>query len=91
MPGVDAPGHPDTRFTTMSHSDTHPDAERVQIDLRRKSEGERLRMALEMSEAGRKAVLTRIGAENRGWTDWEVKREFLRLVFHPHPLPAWLP
>lgn len=76
----------------MGISDTTPDAERVQIEiLRRKSEGERLRMALEMSEAGRKMVLARIRAENPGWTDWEVKREFLRLVSHPHPLPAWLP
>ncbi|HEX8831640.1 MAG TPA: hypothetical protein VF705_10760 [Longimicrobium sp.] len=76
----------------MGISDTTPDAERVQIEiLRSKSEGERLRMALEMSEAGRKMLLARIAAENRSWTDWEVKREFLRLVFHPHPLPAWLP
>jgi Rv0078B-related antitoxin len=76
----------------MSLRDTTPEAERVQIEiLRRKSEGERLGMALEMSQAGRDMVLSRIRAENPGWTDWEVKRELLRLTLHPHPLPAWLP
>jgi hypothetical protein len=43
-----------------------------------------------MSQAMHDMLLTRIRAENPGWTDWEVKRELLRLAFHPHPLPAGL-
>ena len=76
----------------MGISDTTPEAERVQIEiLRRMSEGERLRMALEMSQAARDTILSRIRAENPGWTDWEAKRELLRITFLPHPLPEGLP
>jgi hypothetical protein len=76
----------------MSLSDTTPDAERVQLEvLRRMTEEQRLRIALEMSHATRETVLGRIRAENPGWTDWQVKRELLRLTFLPDPLPAGLP
>ncbi|HEU4557135.1 MAG TPA: hypothetical protein VFS20_04770 [Longimicrobium sp.] len=76
----------------MSFSDTSHDAEQVQLEiLRRMTEGQRLRIALEMSQAARDMVLSRIRAENPGWTDWEVKRELLRRTFHPHPLPKGLP
>ena len=52
----------------MSISDTTKDAEQVQMEiLRRMSEGQRLRMALEMSQATRDMVLSRIRAENPGW------------------------
>jgi hypothetical protein len=44
-----------------------------------------------MSQAARDTALSRIRAEHPDWTDWEVKRELLRLTFHPHPLPAGLP
>lgn len=76
----------------MSFSDTSHDAEQVQLEiLRRMSEGQRLRIALEMSQAARDMVLARIRAENPGWTDWEVKRELLRMTCAPHSLPAGLP
>lgn len=76
----------------MSFGDTSREAERIQLEiLGRMSEGQRLRLALEMSQATRETVLSRIRAENPGWTDWEVKRELLRITFHPHPLPAGLP
>jgi hypothetical protein len=76
----------------MSFSDTSLDAEQVQLEvLRRMSEGQRLRIALEMSQASRDMVLSRIRAENPGWTDWEVKRELLRMTCDPNSLPAGLP
>ena len=76
----------------MSIRDTSPDAERIQLEiLGRMSEGQRLRLALEMSQATREMVLSRIRSEHPDWTDWEVKRELLRITFHPHPLPAGLP
>jgi Rv0078B-related antitoxin len=76
----------------MSFSDTARDAEQIQLEiLRRMSEGQRLRIALEMSQATRNMVLSRIRGENPGWTDWEVKRELLRLTCAPDSLPAGLP
>ena len=75
----------------MSPRDTAPDAEQQQFDiLGRMSEGQRLRMALQMSQAARDMALKRIRTENPGWTDWEVKRELLRLT-SSQPLPPGLP
>lgn len=76
----------------MSHSDTTRDAERIQLEILRRMSGEqRLRIALEMSDATRKMALLRIRQQNPGWSDWQVKRELLRLTFLPQPLPAGLP
>lgn len=75
----------------MSLRDTTPDAEQRQLEiLGRMSEGQRLRMALQMSQAARDMALKRIQAENPSWTDWEVKRELLRLTSR-QPLPPGLP
>jgi Rv0078B-related antitoxin len=70
----------------MSFGDTSREAERIQLEiLGRMSEGQRLRLALEMSQATRETVLSRIRVENPDWTDWEVKRELLRIHLSPSP------
>ena len=76
----------------MSITDTSPDVAEIQLNIFRSMTGEqRLRLALEMSDFARELTLSRIRAENPGWTDWEVKRELLRLDFLPNPLPPGLP
>jgi hypothetical protein len=76
----------------MSISDTSPEAAEVQLAVFRRMSGEqRLKLALEMSDFARELSLSRIRSENPSWSDWEVKRELLRLDFFPDPLPAGLP
>ena len=76
----------------MPMRDTSPDAERVQLDVFRRMTGEqRLKLALEMSNFARELSLSRIRAEHPDWSDWEVKRELLRLDFLPDALPPGLP
>lgn len=76
----------------MPVGDTSPDAERVQLDVFRRMTGEqRLKLALEMSDFARELSLSRIRAEHPEWSDWEVKRELLRLDFLPDALPPGLP
>jgi hypothetical protein len=76
----------------MSISDTSPEAAEIQLDIYRRMTGEqRLRLALEMSDFARELSLSRIRAEHPDWSDWEVKRELLRLQFLPEPLPAGFP
>ena len=76
----------------MTIRDTSRDAEEVQLGIFRKMTGEqRLKLALEMSDFARNLSLSRIRAEHPEWSDWEVKRELLRLDFLPAPLPPGLP
>ncbi|MFL5541849.1 MAG: hypothetical protein ACJ8J0_22875 [Longimicrobiaceae bacterium] len=76
----------------MSISDTSPEAAEIQLDIYRRMTGEqRLRLALEMSDFARELSLSRIRAEHPDWSDWEVKRELLRLQFLPEPLPDGFP
>jgi hypothetical protein len=76
----------------MPTRDTSHDAEQVQLGVFRKMTGEqRLKLALEMSDFARELSLSRIRAEHPEWSDWEVKRELLRLDFLPDPLPSGLP
>lgn len=76
----------------MPSRDTSRDAEQVQLDVFRRMTGEqRLKLALEMSDFARELSLSRIRAEHPQWSDWEVKRELLRLDFLPAALPPGLP
>jgi hypothetical protein len=76
----------------MSISDTSPEAAEVQLNVFRAMTGEqRLKLALEMSDFAREISLSRIRSEHPDWSDWEVKRELLRLDFLPEPLPLGLP
>ncbi len=75
----------------MPHSDTHPEAERVRLETLRKMSGEeRVKIVFQMSNFMRKMAVSRIRAEHPEWTEWEVKRELLRLAFLPAPLPPGL-
>jgi len=76
----------------MKISDTSPEAAEIQLAIFRRMTGEqRLRLALEMSDFARGLSLSRIRSEHPHWSDWEVKRELLRLEFLPEPLPRELP
>jgi hypothetical protein len=76
----------------MGLSDTSPEAAEIQLNIFRGMTGEqRLRLALDMSDFAREISLSRIRAEHLDWSDWEVKRELLRLQFLPEPLPGGLP
>jgi hypothetical protein len=70
------------------HSDTSPDAEAFQIELFRRMTGEeRIKRALRLTDFMRRATVSRIREEHPEWTEWEIKRELLRLAFLPNPLP----
>ena len=76
----------------MPIRDTARDAEQVQLEVFRRMTGEqRLKLALEMSDFARELSLSRIRAEHPEWSDWQVKRELLRLDFLPDALPPGLP
>jgi hypothetical protein len=76
----------------MAISDTSPEAAEVQLEIFRRMTGEqRLKLALEMSDFARGVSMSRIREEHPDWSDWEVKRELLRISFLPDPLPAGLP
>ncbi len=76
----------------MPIRDTSQEAERVQLEVFRRMTGEqRLKLALQMSDFARELSLSRIRAEHPQWSDWEVKRELLRLDFLPDALPPGLP
>lgn len=76
----------------MSISDTTPEAAEVQFDVFRRMTGEqRLKLALEMSDFAREVSLSRIRFEHPEWSEWEARRELLRLDFLPDPLPTGLP
>lgn len=76
----------------MPSRDTSRDAEEVQLGVFRGMTGEqRLKLALEMSDFARELSLSRLRAEHPEWSDWEVKRELLRLDFLPGSLPSGLP
>jgi hypothetical protein len=76
----------------MGISDTSPEAAEVQHEIFRRMTGERrLQLALELSDFARELSLSRIRSEHPDWSEWEVKRELLRISFLPDPLPAGLP
>lgn len=76
----------------MRQSDTSPDAARVQLEILRKMTGEqRIKIAFKLTDFMRRAALARIRSEHPDWSEWQVKRELLRIAFLPDPLPAGLP
>lgn len=76
----------------MSISDTSLEAARVEIEILRGMTGEqRVKLAFKLTDILRRSSLSRIRAEHPEWTDWQVKRELLRIAFHPEPLPPGLP
>jgi hypothetical protein len=76
----------------MTVRDTSPEAEAMQVRVQQRMTGEqRLLLALDMSLFARKLAALRIRQDHPEWTDWEIKRELLRLAFLPQPLPPWVP
>ena len=76
----------------MHHGDTSPEAARVQLEILRNMTGEqRVQIAVDMTNFMRRMTMSRIRAEHPEWTDWQVKRELLRIAFLPDPLPPGLP
>ena len=72
--------------------DTSPEAAKVQLEILRKMTGEqRMQIAFKLTDFMRRAALSRIRSEHPEWTEWQVKRELLRIAFHPVPLPPGLP
>lgn len=76
----------------MSPSDTSAEAAAIQTEIYRQMSGEqRLKVAFELSDFLRRMSMSRIRSEHPEWSDWQVKRELLRITFLPAPLPAGLP
>jgi hypothetical protein len=69
-------------------SDTSPAAQAVQLELHRAMSGEqKLRLAYEMSMAGRELNRARLRQEQPDWTEEQIAHELIRLAFFPKPLP----
>jgi len=52
---------------------------------------QRVNRVFQMSNFMRTLAVSRIRAEHPDWSEWQVKRELLRLAFLPEPLPSGLP
>lgn len=64
--------------------DTSAAARRVQVEALRRMDGPtRLRMAMEMSEEGRRVTLAGIRYRHPDWTEEAVHEELLRLLLGP--------
>ncbi len=75
----------------MAISDTSPEVEAMQHEIRRKMTGaQRLRLALEMSQFARELRKAGIRQDHPDWTERQVMIELFRLAFFPEPLPAWV-
>jgi hypothetical protein len=76
----------------MRFSDTTPEAEALQLELLRGMTGEqRVMVAWDMSLFGRELFETRIRTAHPDWMEAQIRREWLRIAFLPHPLPPGLP
>jgi hypothetical protein len=72
-------------------NDTTPEAAAMQIAIhRRMTEEQRLLLACEMTDMMREATLSRLRAEHRDWSEWELKRELIRYSFGDRPWPSIL-
>ena len=75
----------------MAISDTSPEIEAMQLEIRRKmTPGQRLQVALEISEVCREFRKAGIRKQHPDWSERQVMIELFRLAFLPEPLPAWV-
>jgi hypothetical protein len=73
-------------------TDTTDIAQAIQDNIRRRmAPALRLRLAFEMSALTKGLALAGIRTRHPAWTDAECRRELLRYVFLPHPLPPDIP
>ncbi len=75
----------------MAISDTSPEIEAMQLEIRRKMTPEqRFQVAIEISEAYRAFRKAGIRKQHPDWTERQVMIELFRLAFLPEPLPSWV-
>jgi hypothetical protein len=75
----------------MTPLDTSPAAHDVQLNILRKMSGaERLRIAIDLSEFGRKLAFTRIEREHPGLSNSQLIREYLHCVLSEDDYPRGL-
>ena len=75
----------------MPHSDTSHEAAAVQLAVyRRMSPGRKLELAMQASRVARELAFAGIRRVHPGWTEVEIKREFLRRQFPPDQVPPSL-
>ena len=73
-----------------------PDSERAATELqveilRGLTSGQRLQIALEMTDLAREFARAGIRARHPAWSEQQINRELLRIAFLPGSLPDWLP
>ena len=70
-------------------TDTTRAAEEIQrLVLRKLSASDRLRLALEISDAARSLALARLRRQYPDWSEAELKRELIRFAFLASPMPS---
>ena len=75
----------------MAISDTSPEIEAMQIEIRRSmSASKRLKLACEISDLAHEFRRAGIKRKHPDWSEREVTIELLRLAFLPNPLPSWV-
>jgi hypothetical protein len=75
----------------MAISDTSPDIEAMQVQIRRsKTAEQRFLIALDISECCRELRKAGIRRDHPDWSERQVMIEVFRLAFLPEPLPAWV-
>jgi Rv0078B-related antitoxin len=75
----------------MAFSDTSPEIEAMQLEIRWKMTPERrFQIALEISDLCRELRKAGIRKQHPGWSERQVMIELFRLAFLPEPLPTWV-
>jgi len=75
----------------MAISDTSPEIEAMQIQIRRSmTPSQRLQIAVELSDLLREFRKAGIRKDHPDWSEREVMIELFRQAFSPQPLPAWV-
>lgn len=74
----------------MPISDTDPKIEAMQLERLRSMTGEqRLLMGIDISDLSRALMKAGVKREHPDWSEKQIVREVMRLVFFPQPLPDW--
>ena len=75
----------------MGISDTSPEIEAMQLQIRRSMTAEqRLLVALDISECCREFRKAGIRQDHPDWSERQLMIELFRLAFLPGPLPTWV-
>ena len=73
----------------MPISDTHPKIQEMHDRMiMAMSEEKRLRLALDACELSRALARAGIRSRHPDWSEEQIEREFLRILFLPDPLPS---